>query len=211
MDISLIKTLYFNFYYLRFKDAFKFPFRVYKGVKIGCMGSRDCITILDKNLHIHLGSGQSFGLGNSTTFWRVSNNAHIVIGGGVIIGKGSQVVVDGELVIGRNFYCNANCIINSGKSIRIGDDALLGWDVTLIDGDGHRMIKQTSEREDIFAPIEIGNHVWIAAKSSILKGSYIDDDSVIAYGGLVSKKFNEKNILIGGNNQVLKKGIEWTK
>lgn len=40
-------------------------------------------------------------------------------------------------------------------------------------------------------PIFIGNHVWIAAEASILKGSFISNDSIIVVGeypGRISKE-----------------------
>lgn len=47
-------------------------------------------------------------------------------------------------------------------------------------------------------PVHIGNHVWIASEVKILKGVSIADGCVIALGSIVTKSFDEENILIGG-------------
>lgn len=207
--ISIIKTLYFNFYYLPFKDALKMPFRVGKSVNIKNMGKRNSIKVQNTNKHIHIGVGQSFGLGQFT-FWSIADKAFVNIRGGATIGKGTQIVVDGELDIGEDFYCNANCIINAGRKIGFGDSSLLGWNVTVIDGDGHAMIYGQNEM-DQYDEIQIGNHVWLAAESSVLKGGQKKDNSVVAYGAVVSREIDQKNVLIGGHNKILRTNVNWKK
>lgn len=208
-DISILKTLYFNFYYLPFKSAMRMPFRVGKKVKIDNMGKRNSVKVENLQKHIGIGVGQSFGLGKNT-FWSVADNASLIIRGGATIGRGTQIIVDGELILGCNFYCNADCIINAGKKVEFGNDALLGWNVTVIDGDGHAMLHSEQEMpryEEIF----IGNHVWLAANSSVLKGSLIGNDTVVAYGGIVSKRIEQPNVIIGGQNKVLRTNSNWRK
>ena len=114
------------------------------------------------------------------------------------------------MILGGNFYCNADCIINAGKKIEIGKDVLLGWNVTIIDGDGHVMLHSEQEMPR-YEEISIGDHVWLAANSSVLKGSMIKNDSVVAYGGIVSKKMELPNVIIGGQNKVLRTDSNWRK
>lgn len=80
-DISILKTLYFNFYYLPFKSALKMPFRVGKKVKINGMGKRSSVQVKDIDKHIRIGMGQSFGMGE-TTFWSINNEGTLTFGGG---------------------------------------------------------------------------------------------------------------------------------
>lgn len=44
-EISIIKTVFFNLYYLPLKKAIYAPFRVGRGVKIGNMGKRNSVTV----------------------------------------------------------------------------------------------------------------------------------------------------------------------
>lgn len=114
------------------------------------------------------------------------------------------------MILGSNFYCNADCIINAGKKIEFGKDALLGWNVTVIDGDGHTMLHSEQEMPR-YDEISIGDHVWLAANSSVLKGSIIRNDSVVAYGGIVSKKIEQPNVIIGGQNKILRTDSNWRR
>lgn len=60
--IGIPKTILLNFYYLPFKKAIKFPFRVAGNFKIDSLGNRDAISIADGS-KIIIGSKGSFNLG----------------------------------------------------------------------------------------------------------------------------------------------------
>ena len=78
-----------------------------------------------------------------------------------------------------------------------------------MDGDGHTMLNGDTAMPK-YKPIEIGNHVWLAANSSVLKGSCITNDSVVAYGGIVSKNIDQSNVLIGKQNKILRTNVNWS-
>ena len=208
-EYSIIKTLFFNFYYLPFKTALSFPFRVAKGVKISDMGSKRSIILKNQHKKVYIGTGSSFALGGKTC-WHVSRGACLQIDGDATFGKGSQIIVDGNLQIGDHFYCNANCIINCGNEMKIGNDVLIGWNVTILDGDGHH-IAHNNIFKDIYEPVKIGDHVWIASNASVLKGSDIKSGTVVGYGSIISKSMEKDHVLLGGINKVLKDNIDWRK
>ncbi|MDD4993346.1 MAG: DapH/DapD/GlmU-related protein [Paludibacter sp.] len=96
---------------------------------------------------------------------------------------------NGKIIIGSNFFANYNCFIYSKENdIYIGDNCLLGPDVTIINSN-HCINKNQLIREqrDINLPIVIGNDVWIGAKAIILAGVTIGDGAVIAAGAVVTK------------------------
>lgn len=96
---------------------------------------------------------------------------------------------NGLIMIGNHFFANYNCFISSKNSIiRIGDNCLLGPDVTILNAN-HTFFKNQLIRfqEEISAPITIGNDVWIGAKAIILPGVTIGDGAVIAAGSIVNK------------------------
>jgi acetyltransferase-like isoleucine patch superfamily enzyme len=124
--------------------------------------------------------------------------------------KEHKLLWGGVLEFGNHFFCNANCILNAGDHIFFGDDVLLGWNCTIIDGDGHGIISEC-EKSSRHEPIEIGKHVWLASGATILKGSKIRDGSCVAANGCITKKFTDCNLLLGGFNKVLRKNIEWVR
>ncbi|MCD8368959.1 MAG: hypothetical protein LUC94_01265 [Clostridiales bacterium] len=130
--------------------------------------------------------------------------------GNASFGRGNQLVCNGELKIGKNFSMNAGCILNASKRIHIGDDFLAGWGVEIIDGDGHRVLSEVDHRElpDV---LNIGNHVWCAKHVTILKGAVLQSDSVCAANAVITREFDESNLLIGGTNKILKRNINWER
>lgn len=106
---------------------------------------------------------------------------------------------NGNIVIGSNFFANYNCFIYSKENdIIIGDNCLLGPDVTIINSnhsiDKNQLIR---EQSDINLPIVIGNDVWIGAKAVILAGVTIGDGAVIAAGAVVTKDVDAYTV-VGG-------------
>ena len=60
--------------------------------------------------------------------------------------------------------------------------------------------------------IKIGKHVWIGCRCTILKGSIISDNSIVAAGSLVTRRFTREKIVLGNKSaDVLEEGIEWSK
>ena len=58
--------------------------------------------------------------------------------------------------------------------------------------------------------INIGNHCWIGANSTILKNTTIADDSIIGWGGVVSGSYSQSHCAIAGNPaRVVKTNITW--
>ena len=63
-----------------------------------------------------------------------------------------------------------------------------------MDTDFHRLLSNESRQQiNIDRSVVIGNHVWIACKSTILKGSNLPDNSVIAAGSTICKNFIGSN------------------
>lgn len=126
--------------------------------------------------------------------------------------KGTQIIVgkNANLNFGNNFRCNCNCIINAGKSVTFGDDNLLAWLVTVLDGDGHTIINTESYSiTNVNKEIITGNHVWICPEVSLLKGSMLPNNCIIATKSVITKKINEENSLIGNENTILKTSVNW--
>ena len=55
------------------------------------------------------------------------------------------------------------------------------------------------------------DHVWLGAKSTVLKGVTIEKDNVIAIGTTVTKSILDSNTIIGNNLELkkIKKDINW--
>lgn len=122
-----------------------------------------------------------------------------------------------KVLIGENLYQTGICKIEftglSNLTFEIGDNCMLGQDVKFLLGDHHK-IYSCLTKEQTNNPkngIKLGNHVWIARDVKILKNVSIADNSVIATGSIVTKSFEQENILIGGvPAKILKENINWS-
>ncbi|NLF59687.1 MAG: acyltransferase [Lentisphaerae bacterium] len=209
------KILFINFYYFPFAVAIRFPIYIGYQVPLHRLGRRNAIHLarIESGIFRFGLDNGSFDLGKkSSGFWDIGENGELFIGGKASFSKGSVLIVDGKISIGDNFYCNANCIINSSQSITIGSDCLLGWSVTVLDGDGHSIFNEEGKRINYPAEISIGNNVWLCSESLVLKGASINNDSVLAARSCLTTSLNESNVVIAGiPAKIVKKNITWKR
>ena len=99
------------------------------------------------------------------------------------------------------------------QSIHIGRDCMLSYGIEIRTGDSHSIIQNdTNERINFSNSIEIGNHCWICAKATILKGVNIKDNCIIGNGCIVTKSFNQSNCIISGiPGKIVKENINWSR
>ncbi|GAU00278.1 sugar O-acetyltransferase [Burkholderia stabilis] len=99
--------------------------------------------------------------------------------------------------IGRNVFVNQNCTFYDLGGLEIGDDVMIGPNVSLITS-GHPV--EPSRRRDfvVAKPIAIERNVWIGAGATIIGGVTVGENSVVAAGAVVTKDV-PPNTLVGGN------------
>jgi acetyltransferase-like isoleucine patch superfamily enzyme len=94
-----------------------------------------------------------------------------------------EVHRDAELSIGKGTYLNRNVEVVAQKSVRIGGNVKIGWDVVIMDTDLHGH----SGRPARAKPVVIEDDVWIGCRAVILKGVHIGAGAIIAAGAIVTK------------------------
>ena len=121
------------------------------------------------------------------------------------------VTGDAILEIGDGFYANKNCILSIDKKTRIGDSVLFGWDVHIRTSDGHKILYH--DNENVYdGQVIIENHVWICSETVILKGVHLKNDTIVGWGSLVIKSFDDSNILVAGHPaKLIKNNVSWEK
>ena len=102
---AIPKTMYFNFKYLKFKDALKMPILVSHRVLLMETEGKIEINKYLKTAMVRIGFGKVaiFDQHNSRTIWQVSGL--VVFSGNTHIGHGSEISVasSGTLSFGDNF------------------------------------------------------------------------------------------------------------
>lgn len=134
------------------------------------------------------------------------NKGKMVFKGKAMLQSNFHLNVAGIVTLGDRFSSNTGFVLSCGKSISFGDDCLLGWNVTIIDGDGHKILNNGAIANSDKS-ISIGEHCWIAANAAILKGVKLADNTVVPYGSVVTKSNNTVNTIYNG--KILKENINW--
>lgn len=115
------------------------------------------------------------------------------------------------MTIGNNFWTNRKMLLSSHTSIDIGSDFLAGWGCTIQDSSNHTVLYGGTPKNET-EKIVIGNHVWFGSEVVCLKGTIIQNDSVVAMRAVLTKKYNESNVLLGGiPAKVIQHDVTWHK
>ena len=128
------------------------------------------------------------------------------------IGFGSKLIIGetGELILGHNFHITAAAEIIALKKIVFGDDCIISWQCLFMDTDFHKIFDAEKNVINPNNEIKIGNKVWFGCKNTVLKGSRIPNNTVVAAGTIVNKSFEKEGTILGGTPiKVLKNEISW--
>ncbi len=107
--------------------------------------------------------------------------------------------------VGENFYANYNLIILDCAKVVIGDNVLIGPNVSLLTA-GHPLHHEIRNLECEFAfPIHIGDNVWLGGNVVINPGIKIGDRSVIGSGSVVTRDIPSDVVAVGNPCKVLRK------
>lgn len=115
------------------------------------------------------------------------------------LGANTRIVVQGaNLSIGARTFVGNGCVIVAQRSIRIGQRVLIGEYVSIRDQD-HRIDGAGPILDSGFetSPIEIGDDVWIGAKSTVLRGSCIGNGAVVGAHSLVRGNLPDGAVAVG--------------
>lgn len=199
-ETSFLKTLYFNFRVLPFRQAVHVPIYLYPRVELVGI-YRGCIRFVDeKNIY---GGMISIGYNKypvtpskkTYTLLRFETKGKLLLGSEVVIKNGCVICVYKKAVleIGKNFYCNSNTSIYSKSSVLIGDNCSFGWNCQIYDSNFHFMYDESKHSiSKCHGNVVIGNNVWIANSCVVSKNAVIPPFSVVANGtrSLVNKNFS---------------------
>jgi len=102
-----------------------------------------------------------------------------------------------DIRVGRNVFVNQNCTFYDLGGLDIGDDVMIGPNVSLITS-GHPLEPSRRRAAVTARPIVIERNVWIAAGAIVIGGVTVGENSVVAAGSVVTKDV-PPNTLVGGN------------
>lgn len=209
--ISGLYTAYYNFRIFPIRVAIQLPLLVHHKTRITACKNSIIINGDVQRFMLKFGFGGSEGvIEKSCSYLSIKQGGKLKIKGRILIASGCSIRIEknAQLLLGANFYMNKNGFIYCSKKIIIGDNVLIGWNVDIRDNDGHSVFYNDGTGNKT-REISIGNHVWIASHSFILKSS-LADDIIVASNSLVCKSIEDVSVLIGGHPaKILRHNVHW--
>jgi acetyltransferase-like isoleucine patch superfamily enzyme len=130
---------------------------------------------------------------------QIGRDARLTIHGTVQFHRGVRVTVgDGaHLEIGTKTFINECSTVTCFERITIGAGCAISWNTNIMDANFHEVVIAGRPRPRS-APVAIGDRVWVGSGATILAGTTIGEQSVIAAASVVSADV-PGGVVVGGN------------
>lgn len=203
--VNLWRTFIINFAFLPFAQARKFPIFIYGKMKL--TRASGCIKINCPNNRITQGMVKLnyFGDGPGSMGGEMSLSlgcGNLIFEGSAIIMRNSKIIIWGNssLVLGNDVFINSGVNIACSTTLTIGHNTRIGMDSMIFDTNFHYSFSVASMnvvRNN--APVTIGHHCWIGAKSAVMKGVVLPPYTTVGSNSLVNKNVTcKERTLIAG-------------
>ena len=193
-------SIYFNFYYLPIRQAFKLPILLYKPnlkklsgqIKIDTNDGKICYGM------IRLGFPMVSIYPNTGIMWEnfggtIIFHGRCAIGNCTFLSFGEKTTVE----FGDDFVCTAGAKIISYKGLKIGRGTQFGWGVLCMDTNFHPlfdMVKKEYKRDS--GSIEIGDNNWFAAECKIMHSVKTPERCIFGMGSILTRGAEMKSYCV---------------
>lgn len=125
-------------------------------------------------------------------------------------GSGGRIELKDRVYINAYPWAQTKFFVSDHAAIRIGSDCLFSNTIDVATTDWHRIYDSEGNVLNPDKDVQIGMHVWCGRKVTICKGVSIPDHAVIGACSIVTKPFEEKDVVIAGNPaEIKKRGVRW--
>jgi acetyltransferase-like isoleucine patch superfamily enzyme len=182
--ISLIKTLYYNFYLFPFSTAKRLPLFIHAGVKIYKIG-KIIIEGKIKRGMISIGCLDIKSQGIS----KILNHGEIIFKGQAVIEGAIIIENHGQIIFGDGAHIGEGGTFLITKRLSIGKCGSIGFHSFFMDTDCHYMINiNTGEIKNNKKEIIIGDYNWLGYGTIVKKGTHTPDYTIVALSNTILSK-----------------------
>lgn len=215
LSYNVLKTLYVNFRIFPLKVAVKLPLQIgwrveFQHLYKGCVKLDDNVRLNRYMVKIGITSFPMISTKSNYTLIRFAKNGTMSFGNDVLIHNGVSLITSegGNIRIGSDCVINQRTKIYSQKTVTIGNHCRIGWECQILDSDCHLVFNENKGTiGNPIGEIKIGDNVWIASRSSVMKGVTLPSYSIVSGNSVVLKSFGDvttKGNLFAGSPAVLK-------
>lgn len=176
--------------------------------KFYIQGSNNHIQIEERNEFFSRHAHNEFKISANSTHIKLQNKCRFIDTLFLIEDNEGKILINRETTTeGVEF-----AVTEPKSIIQIGRDCMFSSRITLRTGDSHAIYdKNTNERVNFAKNICLHDHIWIGQDVTILKGTTIEEGSIIGTKSLVTGKIPANVIATGIPAKVLKENIYWTR
>ena len=121
------------------------------------------------------------------------------VGKNVFVERGFKCEQGKNIHVGDNFYCNFNCTIYDSYTVTIGNNVMIGPNVTICTATHpvEKALRLDPNQSEYAKPVTICDNVWIGGGAFINPGVTIGEGAVIASGAVVTKDVPANTLAVG--------------
>lgn len=202
---------WFNFHYLPFRQAIKFPIFLWKPDLIECKGK----VILEGDIYpgkIQLGFRRVSIFPDNGFIWE-NHGGTIIFKGATIIGGGSAFSIGSESVVefGNDVKNNYGLKLVSYFGFKTAGPARFGWNTLIMDTNFHYLYDRSSRKQfPIGGAIEIGEYNWFGTDCRIMHSVKTPARCIFGLGTIVTRSIPMESYSITGGQppRILRRNVE---
>lgn len=214
--LSLPRSLYYNIRLLPLSQAIRIPIFLSNHVTVklqkGCQ-----VKVSSNRIHagmIKIGYSQcDFFLARHHKSTLDLGQGYLIFEGRGNIGAGAKLSIDkgGSLIFGNQFWSTGPILIITRRLIQFGCNCVLSWNITIMDHDAHYIFDNYGTKINEDKAVFLGDHVWLGCNSTILKGTQLSADTIVAANSIVAnKKISLSHVILAGSPLEIKRtNIIW--
>ncbi|MFW2389152.1 MAG: acyltransferase [Polyangiales bacterium] len=152
----------------------------------------------------------------NVSFRLLGDDLRVELGESVKISRWGEFLLmgeDAEIRLGEHTTVeSARFIAHGGTLLDVGPDCMFAYDVEVRTSDEHSILDAASgQRINPDKSVHIGEHVWFGARSVVVKGVRIGDNSVVATGSIVSRDLGSGVVAAGIPAREIRDGVTWDR